>query len=85
MYSVLNNEYNQEYDSLKNQLKNLDNKKSAIIENIDYDTLLKFKMNLREMWEIMTKSEKRNFITLHFEKIFFTEDGVTKVIFRKAN
>ena len=85
MYSTLNNEYNQEYDSLKNQLKNLDNKKSAIIENIDYDTLLKFKMNLREMWEIMTKSEKRNFITLHFEKIYFTEDGVTKVIFRKAN
>jgi hypothetical protein len=70
---------------MKEQLKQIENKKSAIIENLDYDTLLNIKVTLRDMWEIMSKSEKRNFITLHFEKVYITKTGITKVVFRKAN
>lgn len=85
VYSQLNEEYNNETIALQEQLKQIENKKSAIIENIDYDTLLNIKVTLRDMWEIMTKSEKRNFITLHFEKVYITKTGITKVVFRKAN
>lgn len=84
-YSQINNEYTNEYTLLENELNNLENKKSAIIENFDYDTLLNIKVTLRDMWGIMSKSEKRNFITLHFEKVYITKNCITKVIFRKAN
>lgn len=84
-YSQINNEYTNEYTLLENELNNLENKKSAIIENFDYDTLLNIKVTLRDMWGIMTKSEKRNFITLHFEKVYITKNCITKVVFRKAN
>lgn len=84
-YSQINNEYTNEYTLLENELNNLENKKSAIIEYFDYDTLLNIKVILRDMWGIMSKSEKRNFITLHFEKVYITKNCITKVIFRKAN
>lgn len=84
-YSQFNNEYTNEYTLLENELNNLANKKSATAENIDYDTILNFKIKLRDMWEIMTKSEKRNFITIHFEKVYITKNCITKVVFRKAN
>lgn len=84
-YSQLNGEYNQEALMLEEQLKSLENKKSATADSFDYDTILNFKMKLREMWDLMSKSEKRNFITLHFEKIYITKTGITNVVFRKAN
>jgi site-specific DNA recombinase len=84
-YSQLNEEYNQEAIMLEEQLNSLENKKSATADNFDYDTLLNFKIKLREMWDLMSKSEKRNFITLHFEKIYITKTGITNVVFRKAN
>lgn len=84
-YSQINNEYTNEYTLLENELNNLENKKSAIADNFDYDTLLNIKVSLRDMWGIMSKSEKRNFITLHFEKVYITKNCITKVVFRKAN
>ena len=83
-YFKLNNDFNLEYKNLSAKLEELDTKKSAIIENIDYDTLTQFKLTLKECWSLMSDSEKRNFITLHFEKIFFVYDKITHVVFRKA-
>lgn len=81
VYSQLNQEYNQEYENLTTRLNLLQNKKSATA-NIDYDTLLKLKVSLKEMWGLMNTSEKRTFITLHFEKVYITKERITKVVFR---
>lgn len=85
VYAELNAEINNELDLLQKQIQTLDNnKKSAIIENIDYDTLLNIKITLKEVWNVMSSSEKRNFIALHFDKICFTKEGITKIVFKEA-
>lgn len=81
VYSQLNAEFNKQHEELTTALNVLQNKKSATAK-IDYDTILQLKVSLKELWSLMTTSEKRAFITLHFEKVYITKDCITNVVFR---
>lgn len=83
IYFSLNAEYNDQCKSLQNELELLKNEKSATVQ--DHDTLLNLKVPLRDLWAVMSKEEKRKFITVHFEKVYITKNGITNVEFRKTS
>ena len=83
IYFSLNAEFNEQSKSLQDELELLKNKKSATVQ--DHDTLLNLKVPLRDLWAVMSKEEKRKFITVHFEKVYITKNGITNVEFRKTS